>query len=65
MTQLNCSAWKHVVATQWSRRNIDELDSLLAESLIWTHFSARQDTKASFLAGIRAGTTRYLDEAFR
>jgi ketosteroid isomerase-like protein len=41
--------------------DIDELASLLAESLIWTHASARQDTGASFLAGIRAGTTRYLE----
>lgn len=39
----------------------DALDLLLSEDLTWTHSSARQDTKASFVAGLRAGGTRYLE----
>jgi ketosteroid isomerase-like protein len=40
--------------------NVDELDILLADQLIWTHSSARQDTKTSLLEALRAGGTRYL-----
>jgi ketosteroid isomerase-like protein len=40
--------------------DIDSLETLLSDRLTWTHSSARQDTKASFLAGLRAGGTRYL-----
>ena len=41
--------------------DVDALDTLLSDRLTWTHASARQDTKASFLAGLRAGGTRYLE----
>ena len=41
--------------------DVGELDRLLSEDLSWTHSSARQDTKASFLAGLQAGGTRYLE----
>ncbi len=37
------------------------LDRLLSDALTWTHASARQDDKASFLAGLRGGHTRYLE----
>jgi len=37
------------------------LDQLLSDALTWTHASARQDDKASFLAGLRGGHTRYLE----
>ena len=40
--------------------DIDILDRLLSDDLSWTHASARQDTKASFLAGLQAGGTRYM-----
>ncbi len=41
--------------------DFDELDKLLSDQLTWTHASARQETKASFLAMLRAGSTRYLE----
>ncbi len=41
--------------------DIDALETLLSDTLTWTHSSARQDTKASFLAGLRAADTRYLE----
>ena len=41
--------------------DINALETLLADTLTWTHSSARQDTKASFLAGLSAGGTRYLE----
>ena len=41
--------------------DIGALDRLLSDDLTWTHSSARQDTKASFLAGLQAGGTRYLE----
>lgn len=37
------------------------LDRLLSDALTWTHASARQDDKASFLAGLHGGYTRYLE----
>jgi len=37
------------------------LDRLLSDALTWTHASARQDDKASFLAGLRGRHTRYLE----
>jgi len=37
------------------------LDRLLSDALTWTHASARQDDKASFLAGLHGGHTRYLE----
>jgi len=40
--------------------DVDALGALFSDRLTWTHSSARQDTKASFLAGLRAGGTRYL-----
>ena len=39
----------------------DALDRLLSDDLSWTHSSARQDTKASFLVGLQALGTRYLE----
>lgn len=41
--------------------DVGALDRLLSDDLTWTHSSARQDTKASFLAGLQAGGTRYLE----
>ncbi len=41
--------------------DVGALDQLLSNDLTWTHSSARQDTKASFLAGLQAGGTRYLE----
>ena len=41
--------------------DVGALDQLLSDDLSWTHSSARQDTKASFLAGLQAGGTRYLE----
>ena len=41
--------------------DVGALDRLLSDDLTWTHSSARQDTKANFLAGLQAGGTRYLE----
>ena len=41
--------------------DVGALDRLLSNDLTWTHSSARQDIKASFLAGLQAGGTRYLE----
>ena len=41
--------------------DVGALDQLLSDDLSWTHSSARQDTKASFLTGLQAGGTRYLE----
>jgi hypothetical protein len=38
----------------------DALSRLLDDDLVWTHSSARLDTKASFLQGLKEGGTRYL-----
>ena len=40
--------------------DIGALDQLLSDDLTWTHSSARQDTKTSFLAALQAGGTRDL-----
>ena len=37
------------------------LDTLLSDELTWTHASAHQDGKASFMAMLRAGNTRYFE----
>lgn len=41
--------------------DLDALGVLLSDDLLWTHSSAHQDTKSSFLDGLRSGATRYLD----
>ena len=41
--------------------DVGALGRLLSDDLTWTHSSARQDTKVSFLAGLQAGGTRYLE----
>lgn len=41
----------------------DGLADLLAEDLVYTHSNARVDTKESYLAPLRAGTTRYVEYA--
>ena len=41
--------------------DIAALDRLLSNRLTWTHASAHRDDKASFLAALQAGRTRYLD----
>ena len=41
--------------------DIGALDRLLSDDLTWTHASAHQDTKASFLVRLQAGGTRYLE----
>lgn len=35
--------------------------TLLSDALLWTHASAWQDYKTSFVAGLRGGHTRYLE----
>lgn len=39
----------------------DGLAALLADDLVYTHSNARVDTKESYLAPLRAGSTRYLE----
>jgi ketosteroid isomerase-like protein len=39
----------------------DGLADLLADDLVYTHSNARVDTKESYLAPLRAGTTRYVE----
>ena len=51
-------------------RDVAALRDIFADDLVWTHSSARVDTKANFLKALAAGTTRYLeikrsDEKFR
>ena len=41
--------------------DFDALEKLLSDQLTWTHASARHDTKASFMAMLRSGETRYLE----
>jgi ketosteroid isomerase-like protein len=40
--------------------DIDAMAGLLADELVYTHSNGRVDDKASYLAPLRAGTTRYL-----
>jgi uncharacterized protein (TIGR02246 family) len=60
------------IETEWSsledRRcaaliqgDVARLAELLSDDLLWTHSSARQDTKSSFLAALGEGSTRYLE----
>jgi ketosteroid isomerase-like protein len=37
------------------------LSNLFDDDLVWTHSSARTDTKAGFLDALKSGGTRYLD----
>lgn len=39
----------------------DALAKLLDDALVWTHSSAKVDSKESFLAALKAGNTRYLE----
>ena len=39
----------------------EALSRLFDDELVWTHSSARTDTKASFLEALKAGGTRYLE----
>ena len=41
--------------------DIAALEQLLSDRLTWTHASAHRDDKASFLAALRSGSTRYLE----
>ena len=41
--------------------DVARLADLLSDDLLWTHSSARQDTKSSFLAALGEGSTRYLE----
>lgn len=43
--------------------NYDGLADLLADDLVYTHSNGRVDTKESYLAPLRAGTTRYVEYA--
>lgn len=36
------------------------VNDLFADDLVWTHSSARVDSKASFIAALASGVTRYL-----
>ena len=40
-------------------KDVETLDSLLADDLIYTHSSARLDTKRSLIQGMVSGTTVY------
>jgi Domain of unknown function (DUF4440) len=40
-------------------RDYDMLNQLIADELIYTHSSARMDTKASLIGNMRSGSTRY------
>jgi uncharacterized protein (TIGR02246 family) len=40
--------------------DVASLAELLSEDLLWTHSSAHQDTKSSFLAALGEGAARYL-----
>ena len=37
------------------------LGTLFGDDLVWTHSSARVDGKESFIAGLKAGGTRYIE----
>jgi uncharacterized protein (TIGR02246 family) len=41
--------------------DVATLADLFSDELTWTHSSARQDTKKSFLEALQAGGTRYLE----
>lgn len=41
------------------KQDIPTLNALLADDLVYTHSSARVDTKQSLIGGIEAGTTVY------
>jgi ketosteroid isomerase-like protein len=41
--------------------DVASLAELLSDDLLWTHSSARQDTKSSFLAALGEGAARYLE----
>jgi ketosteroid isomerase-like protein len=41
------------------RQDVDTLSSILADDLIYTHSSARVDTKQSLIGNMQAGTTVY------
>jgi uncharacterized protein (TIGR02246 family) len=43
------------------RADIASLEELFADDLIWVHSSAHKDTKASYLAALSQGATRYLE----
>ena len=40
-------------------KDIDTLDTLLAEDLVYTHSSARLDTKQTLIANMKSGATVY------
>jgi hypothetical protein len=40
-------------------QDVETLSSILADDLIYTHSSARVDTKESLIGGMKAGTTVY------
>ena len=40
--------------------DVDVLDGLLSDDLVWTHSSGRTDGKAAFLQAIASGAVRYL-----
>jgi hypothetical protein len=40
--------------------DLDSLDRMLGEHLVYTHSDARSDDKAAYMAGLRAGAVRYL-----
>jgi ketosteroid isomerase-like protein len=42
-----------------ARRDIGTLDELLSDDLVYTHSSARIDTKQSLIGAMQAGTTVY------
>ena len=48
------NAWRH----RW-RQDYDTLNQLIADELIYTHSSARMDTKASLIGNMKSGSTVY------
>ena len=45
--------------TAMAQKDVDSLKKMLCKGLVYTHSSARQDTKESLIQGMESGTTVY------
>ena len=45
--------------TPWPKKDIATLNALLSDDLVYTHSSARLDTKQSLIGAMESGTTVY------
>src|SRR5688572_20662340 len=45
--------------TAMAQKDVATLENVLCKTLVYTHSSARQDTKQSLIEGMRSGTTVY------